>query len=103
MFFLSGTGALVLETVWFSQAGLVVGNSVWSASLVAAAFMAGLGLGNAITMALARRGKTPVRAYALVETLAAGSGALLVAAFPFLPALLRPLFVPLAEDVAALN
>ncbi len=103
MFFLSGTGALVLETVWFSQAGLVVGNSVWSASLVAAAFMAGLGLGNAIAMALARRWKTPVRAYALVETLAAASGALLAAAFPYLPALFRPLFAALAEDAAALN
>jgi predicted membrane-bound spermidine synthase len=103
MFFLSGAGALALETVWFSQAGLVVGNSVWSAALVVAAFMAGLGLGNAVAMALARRWKRPVRAYAVVEMLAAASGALLVAAFPFLPALLRPIFAPLADDLAALN
>jgi predicted membrane-bound spermidine synthase len=103
MFFLSGAGALALETVWFSQAGLVVGNSVWSASLVAAAFMAGLGLGSASAMALARRWKRPVQAYAVVETLAAASGALLVATFPYLPALFRPLFMPLADDVAALN
>jgi spermidine synthase len=103
MFFLSGAGALVLETVWFSQAGLVVGNSVWSAALVVAAFMAGLGLGNAATVALAHRSKRPLRAYACVETLAAACGALLVAAFPHLPALFRPIFVPLAGDVAALN
>ena len=103
MFFLSGAGALALETVWFSQAGLVVGNSVWSASLVTAAFMAGLGLGNAAAMALGRRWKRPVRAYAVVETLAAASGALLVAALPYLPVLFRPLLMPLADDVAALN
>jgi predicted membrane-bound spermidine synthase len=103
MFFLSGAGALVLETVWFSQAGLVVGNSVWSAALVVAAFMAGLGLGNAAAMALARRWKQPLRGYALVETLAAVSGALLVAAFPHLPALFGPILAPLVDDVAALN
>src|ERR1043165_2001067 len=101
MFFLSGAGALVLETVWFSQAGLVVGNSVWSAALVVAAFMGGLGLGNATAMAparagvlgggvapgsapagaLARRWKQPLLGYALVEALAAASGAVLVGAF----------------------
>src|SRR6185503_4085905 len=35
--------------------------------------------------------------------LAAASGALLVAAFPYLPALFRPLFTPIADDIAALN
>src|SRR5689334_13734606 len=103
MFFLSGAGALVLETVWFSQAGLVVGNSVWSAALVVAAFMGGLGLGNAAAMALARRWKQPLLGYALVESLAAASGALLVAAFPYLPALFRPLLAPLVDDAAALD
>ena len=103
MFFLSGAGALVLETVWFSQAGLVVGNSVWSAALVVAAFMAGLGLGNAVAMALARRWKQPLRGYALVETLAAASGALLVGAFPHLPAVFRPILAALLDDVAALD
>src|SRR6185436_12734233 len=47
LFFLSGAGALVLENVWFSQAGLLLGNAVWSAALVTGAFMAGLALGNA--------------------------------------------------------
>ena len=103
MFFLSGAGALVLETVWFSQAGLVVGNSVWSAALVVAAFMGGLGLGNATAMALARRWKQPLLGYALVEALAAASGAVLAGAFPYLPALFRPLLAPLVDDVAALD
>lgn len=103
MFFLSGAGALALETVWFSQAGVVVGNSVWSAALVAAAFMAGLALGNAAAMGLARRLRRLVRGYALAEVVAAVSGALLVAGFPYLPALLRPVLAPLVDDPAALN
>jgi hypothetical protein len=52
-------------------------------------------------MALARRWKQPLLGYALVETLAAASGALLVGAFPYLPALFRPLLAPLVDDVAA--
>ena len=103
MFFLSGAGALVFENVWFSQAGLVLGNSVWSAALVIAAFMAGLALGNAAAMVLARRWRNLVRGYALLEGVAAVSGALLVMAFPYLPALFRPLLAPLLDDPAALN
>src|ERR1051326_4104038 len=101
MFFRPGAGALVLETVWFSQAGLVVGNSVWSAALVVAAFMGGLGLGNATAMALARRWKQPLLGYALVEALAAASGAVLAGAFPYLPALFRPLLPPPLGDPSA--
>jgi spermidine synthase len=103
MFFLSGAGALVFENVWFGQAGLVVGNSVWSAALVVAAFMAGLALGNAAAVLLARRWRNLVRGYALVETLAAVSGALLVAGLPYLPSLFRPLLAPLLDHPGALN
>jgi spermidine synthase len=103
MFFLSGAGALALETVWFSQAGLVLGNSVWSAALVVAAFMAGLGLGNAAAIGLARRCKRLVRGYALVEALAAASGAALAAGFPYLPGVFVPILAPLVDDPAALN
>jgi predicted membrane-bound spermidine synthase len=103
MFFLSGAGALAMETVWFSQAGLVLGNSVWSAALVVAAFMAGLALGNAVAISLARRWTDLVRGYAWVEAAAALSGALLAAAFPLLPALFRPLLAPLVDHPAALN
>ena len=103
LFFLSGAGALVLETVWFSQAGLVLGNAVWSAALVAGAFMAGLALGNAAAVPLGRRWRDPLRAYAAVEAAAALSGAALVLALPWLPALFRPLLAPLLDDTAALN
>jgi spermidine synthase len=102
-FFLSGAGALAFETVWFSQAALVVGNSVWAAALVTAAFMAGLALGNGLAVLLARRWRDLVRGYALLEMVAALSGALLVAAFPLLPALSGPLFAALPDQPAALN
>ena len=45
VFFLSGAAALVFETLWFRQAGLAFGNSVWASSLVLSSFMAGLALG----------------------------------------------------------
>ena len=102
-FFLSGAGALVFESVWFSQASLVVGNSVWSAALVMAAFMAGLALGNGLAAVFARRWRNPAAGYALLEALAAVSGTLLVAGFPYLPALFRPLLASMAHDPAALS
>ena len=46
--FLSGFAALAFETLWFRQAGLALGNSVWSATLVLSSFMGGLAAGNAL-------------------------------------------------------
>ena len=54
IFFLSGASALIFESLWFRLAGLSLGNSVWSASLVLAAFMGGLALGNGIVARLHR-------------------------------------------------
>ena len=42
----SGGAALIFESLWFQQASLVLGSSVWATSVVLAGFMAGLGLGN---------------------------------------------------------
>jgi spermidine synthase len=103
MFFLSGAGALAFETVWFAQAGLVVGNAVWSAALTVGAFMAGLALGNALAIRYAPRLGNPVLGYAAVEVVAAVSGALLVVAFPHLPAFFAPLLSPLLDEPFALN
>ena len=47
-FFVSGAASLVFETLWFHQAGLALGNTVWASSLVLAGFMGGLGLGNGL-------------------------------------------------------
>ena len=40
--FLSGTGALIFETLWLRLSGLAFGNSVWAAALILSSFMAGL-------------------------------------------------------------
>jgi predicted membrane-bound spermidine synthase len=103
MFFLSGVGALVFENVWFSQIGLILGNSVWAAALVVGAFMAGLALGNGLAVRLARRWSNLVRGYGAVEAVAAVSGAAAVIAFPHLPDLFRPLLAPFLDQPAALN
>ena len=53
--FASGAAALIFETLWFRQTGLVVGNGVWASSLALAAFMAGLALGQPLrSLAMAR-------------------------------------------------
>jgi hypothetical protein len=33
VFFLSGVSALLFETLWFREAGLVFGNGIWASSL----------------------------------------------------------------------
>src|SRR5258706_6337040 len=94
MFFLSGAGALVFENVWFSQTGLIVGNSVWAAALVAGAFMAGLPLRNAAAIPLARPAREPGRADAGLQAAAALSGAAPVARVPPPPPPFGPLLRP---------
>lgn len=45
LFFLSGIAGLVYQVVWVRQFGNLFGNTIYSASLVTAVFMFGLGLG----------------------------------------------------------
>ena len=88
--FLSGASALIFETLWFRLAGLSLGNSVWSVSLVLAAFMAGIAIGNAV---IARRGNRlprPLLVYALLEGAIGLAGITVVLALPLLPGLLGP-------------
>jgi predicted membrane-bound spermidine synthase len=101
IFFISGAAALIFETLWFRQAGLTFGNSVWASSMVLASFMAGLALGNA----LSRRASSlrrPLVLYARIEIVIAAAGGALVLLFPYLDALLAPLF-RLFPDVLTLN
>ena len=46
LFFISGITALIYEIVWTRMLTLVFGHTVFSVSVVLAAFMAGLGLGS---------------------------------------------------------
>ena len=102
-FFASGASALIFETLWFRQAGLAFGNSIWASSLVLSAFMAGLALGNALAARVGPRLANPVRAYAYAEAAIALTGVALVYVFPVLGAALAPVFRPLLDQPWLLN
>lgn len=90
LFFISGVSALIFETLWFRQAGLAFGNTVWASSLVLSAFMVGLCAGNGLAYRFAERLKNPVRAYAMVEIAIAVSGVGLVFGAPSVGVQLAP-------------
>jgi len=90
-FFLSGAAALIFETVWFRQQGLMLGNTVWASSLVLASFMAGLALGNGLAARYGAQLRRPLRVYAGLEVLIGLSGITLVLFIPVLTELVIPL------------
>ena len=101
--FASGAAALLFETLWFRQAGLVLGNSVWASSLTLAAFMTGLALGNGIIARFGDRVRQPIRLYAILEFAIAITGMTLVWALPSLASGLAPLWQPLLDHPLLLN
>jgi predicted membrane-bound spermidine synthase len=92
-FCISGAAGLVFEVVWFHRAGLVLGTSTLSTSIVLASFMAGIAAGNALIGW--RRGivRRSLRSYAALEIAVAVSGItltyLLPAAAPLVIAAVR--------------
>src|SRR5215216_5199643 len=90
--FLSGTGALIFETLWLRLSGLAFGNSVWATALILSSFMAGLALGNAVAASSTIRRMRPLHLYALLEMLIALLGCTIVFGLPVLGELLRPLW-----------
>src|SRR5262245_15670870 len=102
-FFASGASALIFETLWFREAGLAFGNSIWASSLVLSAFMAGLALGNALVARVGPKLANPVRTYAYAEAAIALTGVGLVYVFPLLGAALAPVFRPLLDRPWLLN
>lgn len=103
IFFCSGASALTFETLWFRQAGLALGNSVWAGSMVLAAFMAGLALGNWLAGRFGDRVHAPIRAYGILEFLIGAFGLALVLAFPLLNQWLVPVFRPFVDQPWILN
>src|SRR3989440_7148991 len=90
--FLSGTGALIFETLWLRLSGLAFGNSVWAAALILSSFMAGLALGNAIGASSKIRRWRPLHLYAVLEILVALLGCTIVFGLPLIGVWLRPLW-----------
>src|SRR4030095_5157356 len=90
--FLSGTGALIFETLWWRLSGLAFGNSIWAAALILSSFMTGLALGNALAASSRIRGWRPLHFYAVLEILVGLLGCTIVFVLPVLGELLRPLW-----------
>src|SRR5262245_24378489 len=90
--FLSGTGALIFETLWLRLSGLAFGNSVWAAALILSSFMAGLALGNALAASSRIRQWRPLYFYAVLEFLVAFFGCTIVFGLPVLGDVMRPVW-----------
>ena len=103
IFFISGASALVFENLWFRQAGLAFGNSVWASSLVLAGFMGGLAVGSWVAVWRGDRLGPPVRAYAVLELAIAVSGVALVWFLPAWGTLTIPVFKPVIDTPWILN
>ena len=103
VFFASGAAALIFETLWFRQAGLMLGNSVWATSLVTSSFMGGLAIGNVLAGAWGFRLRRPLLAYACLEAAIAATGLGLIAVLPQLTGFMAPAFTPLLDQPAVLN
>lgn len=103
IFFCSGASALTFETLWFRQAGLVLGNSVWAGSMVLAAFMAGLACGNWFAGRQGDLVQRPIRAYGWLEVLIATSGLSIVLLFPHFNTLLLPVLKAASSEGWLLN
>ncbi|RMG13339.1 MAG: spermidine synthase [Planctomycetota bacterium] len=97
LFFASGVAALVFETLWFRQAGLALGNTVWASSAVLSSFMGGLALGSLLAARAAPRLRRPLRLYAGLEVAVATTGLAITLLLPSLGSALAPLFGELGE------
>ena len=89
IFLLSGASGLVYEVVWTRQLTLVFGSTVFAASTVLTAFMAGLALGSYYFGRMVDREKRPLRLYAVLE---AGIGAFALI-WPLLLSVLNAIYI----------
>src|SRR3954465_4121980 len=101
--FLSGTSALLFQTLWLRLSGLAFGNSVWSAALILSSFMAGPALGSTIAASSTLGRLRPLRVYAGLEMIVALFGCTLVFSIPVLGEWMRPVFQALWSHQQLLN
>src|SRR6266700_3979670 len=90
--FLSGTGALIFETLWLRLSGLAFGNSIWAAALILSSFMTGLALGNALAASSRIRRWRPLHLYVVLGLFVAFFGCTIVFGLPVVGDLMRPVW-----------
>ncbi len=77
LFFLSGISGLMYEVVWLRMLSRILGNTVYAASTVLAAFMAGLALGSFLIGQFIDRARRPLLWYGPSRTWYRPDGAVL--------------------------
>jgi predicted membrane-bound spermidine synthase len=92
LFLLSGISGLIYQVIWVRMFGNVFGNTIYSASIVVAVFMLGLGAGSYLLGAwadrrYAQRPESLLRAYGQVELIIAVLGLAIATGLPHLGAL----------------
>lgn len=74
LFFLSGIAGLVYQVLWLRRLSLVFGVTVYAASTVLAAFMAGLAIGSVLAGRILRRRVPALQAFGIAEILVGVAG-----------------------------
>ncbi len=76
LFYLSGIAGLIYQVLWLRRLSVIFGVTVYAASTVLAAFMAGLAIGAALSGRIMRRGIAPLAAFGIAEILIGITGLL---------------------------
>src|SRR5688572_1996642 len=76
LFYFSGIAGLIYQVLWLRRLSVIFGVTVYAASTVLAAFMAGLAIGSALSGRVTRRGYSPLAAFAVAELLVGVTGLL---------------------------
>src|SRR5687768_15893374 len=67
IFFISGMGGLIYESVWSHYVKLFLGHAAYAQTLVLVVFIGGLALGAWLCARVAERLRNPLRVYGVVE------------------------------------
>ncbi len=73
LFFASGASALIYQVVWLRMLSRTTGVTMYATAIVVAAFMAGLSVGSLLASRFIDRRSDPLRIYAVLELLVAGT------------------------------
>ena len=76
LFYVSGIAGLIYQVLWLRRLSVIFGVTVYAASTVLAAFMAGLAIGSALSGRVLGRGIAPLVAFGIAEILIGATGLL---------------------------